>query len=40
MLKVTLLGAGNVATHLFKAFNEAKEISVNQWFNIVSSSFY
>lgn len=33
MLTVTLLGAGNVATHLFKAFKEAKEITVNQWYN-------
>jgi predicted short-subunit dehydrogenase-like oxidoreductase (DUF2520 family) len=33
MISVTILGAGNVASHLFKAFNEANEISVNQWFN-------
>lgn len=33
MISVVILGAGNVATHLFKAFNEAKNITVNQWFN-------
>jgi len=33
MISVVLLGAGNVATHLFKAFNEAKEVTVKQWFN-------
>ena len=33
MLKVSILGAGNVATHLFKAFNESTNITVNQWFN-------
>ena len=33
MISVTLLGAGNVATHLFKAFSKAKEVNVNQWFN-------
>lgn len=33
MITVTLLGAGNVATHLFKAFNKAEEVTVNQWYN-------
>ncbi len=33
MISVVLLGAGNVATHLFKAFNKANEITVNQWYN-------
>ena len=33
MISVTLLGAGNVATHLFKAFNKAKNVTVKQWFN-------
>jgi len=33
MISVVLLGAGNVATHLYKAFNKANNISVNQWFN-------
>ncbi len=33
MISVCLLGAGNVATHLFKAFSKSNEITVNQWFN-------
>lgn len=33
MISVVILGAGNVATHLFKAFNKADNIIVNQWFN-------
>jgi predicted short-subunit dehydrogenase-like oxidoreductase (DUF2520 family) len=33
MISVVILGAGNVATHLFKAFNKAENIIVNQWFN-------
>ena len=33
MISVVLLGAGNVATHLYKAFNDADDITVNQWFN-------
>lgn len=33
MISVTLLGAGNVGTHLFKAFNENNQITVKQWFN-------
>jgi predicted short-subunit dehydrogenase-like oxidoreductase (DUF2520 family) len=33
MISVIILGAGNIATHLFKAFNKAENISVNQWFN-------
>ena len=33
MLKVTLFGAGNVATHLFKAFSKTDQIIVDQWFN-------
>lgn len=32
MILVTIIGAGNVATHLFKAFNKAENITVNQWF--------
>ena len=32
MISVTLLGSGNVATHLFKAFNKANQITVNQWY--------
>ncbi len=33
MISVIILGSGNVATHLFKAFNKANNIVVNQWFN-------
>lgn len=33
MISVSILGAGNVATHLFKAFYKAENIVVNQWFN-------
>ncbi len=33
MISVTLLGAGNVGTHLFKAFNNNSQVSVKQWFN-------
>lgn len=33
MISVVILGAGNVATHLFKAFQTAEEVSVIQWYN-------
>ena len=33
MISVVILGAGNVATHLFKAFNKAENVSVIQWYN-------
>ena len=33
MISVVILGAGNVATHLFKAFSKADNAIVNQWFN-------
>jgi predicted short-subunit dehydrogenase-like oxidoreductase (DUF2520 family) len=33
MISVIILGAGNVATHLFKAFNKTDNVTVNQWFN-------
>lgn len=33
MISVCILGAGNVATHLYKAFFKADNIVVNQWFN-------
>jgi len=33
MISVVLLGAGNVATHLFKAFNKADNVNVCQWYN-------
>lgn len=32
MISVVILGSGNVATHLFKAFNLADNIVVNQWY--------
>lgn len=33
MISVIILGAGNVASHLFKAFNTAENINVKQWYN-------
>ncbi len=33
MITVTILGAGNVATHLFKAFDAAENVKVKQWYN-------
>ncbi|WP_242132874.1 Rossmann-like and DUF2520 domain-containing protein [Aestuariivivens marinum] len=33
MISVILLGAGNVATHLFKALKKAENITVTQWYN-------
>lgn len=33
MISVTLLGAGNVATHLYKALKKAENTSVIQWYN-------
>jgi predicted short-subunit dehydrogenase-like oxidoreductase (DUF2520 family) len=33
MISVILLGAGNVATHLYKAFKKADDVTVNQWYN-------
>ncbi|MEC3908449.1 DUF2520 domain-containing protein [Tamlana sp. 2201CG12-4] len=33
MISVVILGAGNVATHLFKGLNKAKDVSVIQWYN-------
>lgn len=33
MISVVLLGAGNVATHLYKAFQASKDVTVKQWFN-------
>ena len=32
MISVVLLGAGNVATHLYKAFSHAKDVEVVQWY--------
>lgn len=33
MISVVLLGAGNVATHLYKAFQTSNKVIVKQWFN-------
>jgi predicted short-subunit dehydrogenase-like oxidoreductase (DUF2520 family) len=33
MISVVIIGAGNVATHVFKAFNKTEQISVIQWYN-------
>ncbi|MDO5981891.1 Rossmann-like and DUF2520 domain-containing protein [Flavivirga spongiicola] len=33
MISVVILGSGNVATHLFKAFNQAEDIVINQWYS-------
>src|SRR5690606_34213122 len=33
MISIVLLGAGNLATHLFKAFSNSDKITINQWFN-------
>ncbi|MDO5968210.1 DUF2520 domain-containing protein [Flavivirga aquimarina] len=33
MISVVILGSGNVATHLFKAFSTADDIVVNQWYS-------
>ncbi|WP_299390605.1 Rossmann-like and DUF2520 domain-containing protein [uncultured Gelidibacter sp.] len=33
MISVIILGAGNVATHLFNAFEKAEQVEVKQWYN-------
>lgn len=33
MITVSILGAGNVATHLFKAFEFSKDVSITQWYS-------
>lgn len=33
MISVVILGAGNVATHLYKGFSKSENVSVIQWFN-------
>ena len=33
MIKIVVLGAGNVGTHLFRVFTQAKEVHVVQWYN-------
>lgn len=32
MITISLIGAGNVATHLYKAFKNCPETTVNEWF--------
>lgn len=38
MISVVLLGAGNVATHLYNAFSGSDQIVVKQWYNRTLSS--
>ena len=38
MISVVLLGAGNVATHLYKAFKNSDDVVVKQWYNRTLSS--
>lgn len=38
MISVVLLGAGNVATHLYKAFTNSETVSVKQWYNRTRAS--
>ncbi|TWO31712.1 DUF2520 domain-containing protein [Seonamhaeicola sediminis] len=33
MISVIILGSGNVANHLYKAFRKAENVSVQQWYN-------
>nr|WP_321237539.1 DUF2520 domain-containing protein [uncultured Psychroserpens sp.] len=33
MISVVILGAGNVATHLYKAFSSSDNVTVAQWYN-------
>lgn len=33
MISVVLLGAGNVASHLYKGFSASENINVSQWYN-------
>ncbi len=40
MITVVLLGAGNVATHLYKAFTNSETITVKQWYNRTIASIF
>ena len=40
MITVVLLGAGNVAFHLYKAFKKAENIDVIQWYNRSTQNIY
>lgn len=33
MISVIILGAGNVANHLFRAFNTSEQVTVKQWYS-------
>ncbi len=33
MIKIVLLGAGNVGNHLSKAFNKSQQIDLVQWYS-------
>lgn len=33
MINVVLIGSGNVATHLFDAFNNAEDVMIKQWYS-------
>ncbi len=33
MITITLIGAGNVATHLYNALKKCEKVAVNQWFS-------
>ncbi len=33
MISVVLLGAGNIATHLYKAFQKSDKVVIKQWYN-------
>lgn len=33
MITVSIIGAGNVATHLYKAFKKAENITISQWYS-------
>ncbi|TYA54343.1 Rossmann-like and DUF2520 domain-containing protein [Formosa maritima] len=33
MISVSIIGAGNVATHLYKVFKKTEQVSIVQWYN-------
>jgi predicted short-subunit dehydrogenase-like oxidoreductase (DUF2520 family) len=33
MISVSIIGAGNVATHLYKVFNKSEQVTVVQWYS-------
>ena len=40
MISVVLLGAGNVAFHLYKAFKKADNVTIIQWYNRSTHNIY